>query len=244
MLRPGSNRRASSRAARSSAVANSRSPSSGARSKGVSQTSSQIPSRSGCPHSVLPISCPAAGAAASWKTTTTAASAIATRNESSSRRCMSRPPRMPLGNPRTRRGPCGKVDPTIIVRGYPVGQRPSVCAARCAPSVQWLGVHSQHPCRSSSTSTPSNGASGAPPTRYARTRSTPATSTSCRSWAYREGNVLDCSIEDTSERKRQTKFDAGELTWILGIASLAGGRWTSGRRRLDRRGRVDKARPV
>ena len=41
-----------------------------------------------------------------------------------------------------------------------------------------------HGCLSSSTSTPSNGACGAPPTRCARTRSTPATSTSCRSWVW------------------------------------------------------------
>ena len=132
---------------------------------------------------------------------------------------------------------------------------------------------------------------------------------------YWEGNVLDCSIEDSvgAEMPDRVLFDAGELRWIPGtrtwrgpdgspaaqyrhrdghsvlvvdenwlkrtlrkcgcsmvfgwlgekrlvetgswrlvgdwmeinaIASLAGGRWTFGQRRLDRRGRVDKARPV
>ena len=132
---------------------------------------------------------------------------------------------------------------------------------------------------------------------------------------YWEGNVLDCSIEDSvgAEMPSRVLFEAGELQWrpgtrtwrgpdgspaaqyrhrdghaallvrenwlkrtlrnsghemvfgwlgekrlvetgswrlvgdwleINGVASFAGGRWKFGRRRLDRRGRVDKARRV
>ena len=88
---------------------------------------------------------PPPGRRASWKTITTAASAIATRIESSSRRCMSRPPRMPLGSPRTRRGPCGKFDPTIIVRGSGWTTAFSLRGAACPRrAIAWRYTRSTH----------------------------------------------------------------------------------------------------
>ena len=54
---------------------------------------------------------------------------------------------------------------------------------RCVGVEENAGIRSQHAGLSSSAATPSNSASGAPPTPCVQTPSTPTTSTYCRIWA-------------------------------------------------------------